>query len=808
MNYIFMTLKLIVFASVVSIPLLTFSQTSPSTPFLYNKGVMIVKGTGANAAAVAGGTPTLYIGGDFVAGSDAATSCDITLENSKTVITKNFLHNVVTVPSTGTPNKNVFRASNATSFENSVISFEGTVQQKITTTNATYPTGIPDKEKGYINFPNIRVNNLSSTPEIDKNNVWLDWRLAAKANVVTLEKGWLTLASKYYVPTSAGNPSNTNGTTHLAHFMPKLTSYNQTSTNAAAKGMIEVELDLGKQKFNNDQTDVPSSVNPFGRMIGLGSPFANGLAASPTPASDAQRGSMKADYFAWNFLLAPNYNSYFGPTGNTITNPETSLLAGKGYILGIDLRGTKPGDYTDIGYYTNINHFNNRVSSSASANPYGGSATTDPTNATAKYIFNRLRYNGKPNSQFVPISTASTEKLITSNFTVKLDKGYNFLSNPYTTPYNASEIIAGIAGIQPKIWLLNSNSSKGSGGLNLFPGGPAPGNKWLQVTLSFYINQATGGTFIEQDPYTGNTGGDIIGSGYLIPPLQMFVIHTTTTNPATTYEFKADNRWMGNTNFLRSTADQNTRKDDFVFEVVDKKTGANDRTNVVLRTRSEIMSNAKFQSVARWATGNSSETKSTVNTTDDVVQTFASQIYTKDTESNNLVVNFLPYTKAGSEVLFTTMYMTPPATQQDIEIKGYRLNTLSSEFDGIFLLDKVANKEIAMNPETVYKTTAKPTDRTDRFVLKFTRTTTGIEDEIEETTKNISSYYANEVLTVTGFDDADFGSTIHVYDIQGRMIKQAKVDDYTVEIPASFAAGAYIVKVVGNNSYVAKFLVR
>lgn len=796
MNYIFMKLKLIVFAAVVSVPLLTFSQTTPTAPFLYNKGVMVVKGTAGTAAAVASSTATLYVGGDFVAGNDASTACDITLENSKTVVTGNFIHNAF-----GGSYKNIFKQATAATFNTSLISFEGIAQQKITTSAAGFNGN--DKLAGYINFPNIRVLNTSAT--IDANNVWLDWRLAAQAKEVTLERGWLTLASKYYV-SSGANPTNINGETYLAHFMPNSVTYNQTATNVAQKGMVEVELDLGKQTYTSAD---------FGRLIGLGSPFA-------TSATD--RNALKADYFAWNFLLAPNYQSYFGPTGNAIANPTTDMPAGKGYILGIDLRGVAWNDYKgDVGHYTKESQFNHRVSSSASNNLYGGTGTQ----STTKYIFNRYRYNnaGSTAADRNTLnqlysggiyadngSVAANEKLVTGSVSVPLDEGFNFLSNPYTAPYDASDIISGITGIAPRIWLLNSNSSRGSGSLNMFPyAGTAPGNKWLQVAMYFYVSTgSTGGTFVELDLDGNQAPGPGIGFGNLIPPLQMFAVFRPQGTPATNYVFNPANRKIdvANTNFLRSTANENTRKDDFVFEVVDTKTGTNDRTNVVLRTKSEILSNSKFQNLARWATGKSSDSASEVNTRTDASQTYASQIYTKDDKNNDLIVNFLPYTKSGSEVLFTTLYLTPSSAQQNIEIKGYRLNTLSSEFDGIYLLDKVANKEIAMTPETVYKTTTKATDRTDRFVLKFTRTTTGIEDEIEETTKNISSYYANGVLTLTGFDDTDFGSSINVFDIQGRMVKQAKVDDYTVDIYESFAPGAYIVKVVGNNSYVAKFLVR
>ena len=78
-----MKIRLLLIVGIGFAPLALVGQTA----FLYNKGVMSVKSTDATQT-------TLYINGNFIAGHDAATVCDITLSNSQTVLTGDFIHDL------------------------------------------------------------------------------------------------------------------------------------------------------------------------------------------------------------------------------------------------------------------------------------------------------------------------------------------------------------------------------------------------------------------------------------------------------------------------------------------------------------------------------------------------------------------------------------------------------------------------------------------------------------------------------------------------------------------------------------------
>ena len=109
-----MKIKLLLLVGIGFAPFALVAQTA----FLYNKGVMSVKSTDVN-------NTTLYINGDFIAGHDATAACNITLDNSRTVLTGDFIHDL----NGGTPaNTTVF---NYTTGDNSRFVFRGTTAQTI-----------------------------------------------------------------------------------------------------------------------------------------------------------------------------------------------------------------------------------------------------------------------------------------------------------------------------------------------------------------------------------------------------------------------------------------------------------------------------------------------------------------------------------------------------------------------------------------------------------------------------------------------------------------------------------------------------
>lgn len=801
-----MKIKLLLLVGIGFAPFALVAQTA----FLYNKGVMSVKSTDVN-------NTTLYINGDFIAGHDATAACNITLDNSRTVLTGDFIHDL----NGGTPaNTTVF---NYTTGDNSRFVFRGTTAQTIKLASGlTYGVyGQYLKGQNNIKFPTLVIQN--------RNHVTLIPELAAQAAGLSLDTGRLILESRRAVQDDfnniGGSMHDKGNSTMLAHFMVAstgtITTPNNNPTFAATAtsnnqfGAVQVNLQLDNPLDYNVGGTGGKIDERYGRsLIGMGIPYKE----------------MKSDYFFWNFLMIPKNESIIGGTpGNTMTDPQRTLKAGEGFVIGIDLRGTNPANYeydlhplyqinpnrpqfdqrvTEKYQFSRFGPFFNNSNNVRQANGWGGHATVPNASVMAA-----------PNG--INDVSYANEVLNYGNITgLTISQGYNYYANPYTVPLDLSPLVNGTGtadwnnvifagpGVTPrdftnKVWILDP-SSVGSGSYDILnPGGIGPGNKWVMVNAKYRVMKAIASTVNPYDTGTGSSNPNILA------PLQMFVLYSPSGS-AKTLTIPASARAITeNALFLRSTSTSNRLIDDFLFEIRDEKIKTSDRTAIAIRTPQDIMTNPDYEGTKKLVTLIASDQTTTRSTTEEgaVTQTNMSTLYTKSEAGVALESNILGVPQsATSETV--TLYVTPSLTAQNISITAGRLET-ANRVKGIMLKDKLTNKEFDLFGGKTYTTTSKATDAVDRFSLRFIFDTSGIEDgDNGSESKSITSYYLNGTLTVTGFDDVDFGSVISVYDIQGRMAAQAKVNDTTVEITQPFSPGAYIVKVVGNKSYAAKFLVK
>lgn len=808
-----MKIKLLLLVGIGFAPFALVAQTA----FLYNKGVMSVKSTDVN-------NTTLYINGDFIAGHDATAACNITLDNSRTVLTGDFIHDL----NGGTPaNTTVF---NYTTGDNSRFVFRGTTAQTIKLASGlTYGVyGQYLKGQNNIKFPTLVIQN--------RNHVTLIPELAAQAAGLSLDTGRLILESRRAVQddftgvTLGSTMHSVANSTMLAHFMVVsnsptaiATPNNPTYASSTAVdanyhnnfGAVQVNLQLDNPLDYNVGGTGGKIDERYGRsLIGMGIPYKE----------------MKSDYFFWNFLMIPKNESIIGGTpGNTMTDPQRTLKAGEGFVIGIDLRGTNPANYeydlhplyqinpnrpqfdqrvTEKYQFSRFGPFFNNSNNVRQANGWGGHATVPNASVMAA-----------PNG--INDVSYANEVLNYGNITgLTISQGYNYYANPYTVPLDLSPLVNGTGtadwnnvifagpGVTPrdftnKVWILDP-SSVGSGSYDILnPGGIGPGNKWVMVNAKYRVMKAIASTVNPYDTGTGSSNPNILA------PLQMFVLYSPSGS-AKTLTIPASARAITeNALFLRSTSKPNKLVDDFLFEIKDEKIKASDRTAIAIRTPQDIMTNPDYEGTKKLVTLIASDQTTTRSTTEEgaVTQTNMSTLYTKSDAGVALESNILGVPQsATSETV--TLYVTPSLTAQNISITAGRLET-ANRVKGIMLKDKLTNKEFDLFGGKTYTTTSKATDAVDRFSLRFIFDTSGIEDgDNGSESKSITSYYLNGTLTVTGFDDVDFGSVISVYDIQGRMAAQAKVNDTTVEITQPFSPGAYIVKVVGNKSYAAKFLVK
>ena len=740
-----MKTRLLIITSILWFSVTSFSQTSDKAT-MYNKGKMFVLGQDTTKT-------ILFIGGDFIAASDTVNhtiTCDIKQQTSKILLTGDFRNNV----SNGT----VFTRADSPA-EEGLFEFRSDEGQSIRT-DATVYTKIPSKRSCYIDFPHLKITNSK--------HVVVASEIGMKTKNINLAEGWLILNSRRTnlndFPEST-DPSRLdtliNTRTNMAHlFVDGKVAYQKwNDPDINKRGFIEVNLAL----------DPLNTAFDYKSLVAFGSPY----------------DSIRSDYFMYNFLVAPSNAGFLGDTGTTIVDPNYTLQTGRGHVLGVDLRGSNKNYYLDYNpSYPNID-FDHR--------------------ATDKYVFNRFRYanDATRNKNQIfgtnqSVSAYQMEKLTTGDVKVKLKVGFNYLANPYMAPLDVSELLgldmAGDWGVlaynngKPdnerqvvnRVWVLNGDASARS---------HVEGGLQVQFNFKYYIAKSIGGTFMDED------------GRVTIPPLQMFLVYATQPCEIT---IPASKRTMGNSFFIRK--DEEDRLDDFVFEILDETTKTSDRVSVVLRTEDELSSNKECEDVAllKYANSEGEAKKRSAMDNGDVLQTVSSQIYTRnDIDGKPLSVKFLPIKPISS----TPLYLTPSLVSQKVVMRGLRLNSMS-EIKEIWLEDKFKGTQTLLTQGTLYSTTINSADKTDRFILHFkTQSGVGIGDETEKD-QDITAYYSDEILTVSGFMPSDYGSIIYIYDINGRLLNTAEIDNNEVKIKGYLVSGAYLMKVSGARMYNTKFLVK
>lgn len=731
------------FICTLLLPLFVHASASAQVVF-YNEGQLTAKGNNKTETSI-------YINGDMLVAGNASNTSEIEVENTRIKLLGNFINDVPNTSTGGT----VFVSPSAG--QEGVFEFTGTQQQAITVVAGTNVITTPSKLRNYINFPNLEINN--------NKHVVVNPKIALKTKDIELTKGWLILDSQYPEKgIHGGNEVNPDQESVIAHLLVDgQVNYNQSTWVGKApedRGFIQVNLQVSNEGDQSEKS-----------IIGFGSPFK----------------AMRADYFMFNTLLAPAPAGFLANA--PIIEPKTVLPAGKGYVVGIDLRGDDSNNYTPLPQYEGIIDFAQR--------------------SVGNYRFNRSSFaQYAPSNQVygtTPSDIAYTdETLNTENVTIQLSEGYNYLANPYTSPLNIDKLLGNNEaqstwGIQAdqlstmpqlrnRVWILAPNSvAESTNTLNI-----------SKYTYNYQVAMRVGGTYIDYDNVSGVTS---------IAPLQMFVVRAYPSAEGATITIPKSERVMGTSRFLRSAAVENTRRDDFILEFRDMATKTTDRLSLVVRTADEIAKNKNYANVERLVSTSSSSnngaTLRAVNAVNgDFEQSVASQIYTKDNTGTALSVEFLPIETTSS----VQLYHIPSSVPQALQILGLRINT-KDQVERIWLEDKLTNTTVEITETSQYDTYSNPTDMTDRFVIHLKEGSSL--GEIDNSNTPIYAHYSdNKKIEVRGFIDTDMGNTVLLYDTNGRVIDEKQVTDNTLEMTDVFSTGVYIVKMEGSRTQSIKVVVK
>jgi len=711
-----------------------FCFSISSQVVLHNLGKIIAKGEGLNET-------SLYIDGGMQVSDNKAESSQIELENTRMKLLGDFIHDV--------HSGNVFVSP--ISGQAGVVEFCANALQQITT-SGTNISNMPSKQHNYINFPHLDINN--------NKHIVINPRLAVKTQHIVLTKGWLIVDSDIAQVQIDGDANvNTDQETVLAHlFVQGNVFYNKeqwADKDRNDRGFIQVNLKLPNEGERAEKS-----------IIGFGSPFKE----------------LRSDYFMFNTLLRPVPAGFLA--NSPVTDPRSVMKAGKGYVLGIDLRGSEEK------YYPLSEELSNASFSQRS---------------TGFYQFNRNAFSEyAPSNQFFGedpmVAAYRNEVLNTTDVVVPLSEGFNYLSNPFTTPLNIDKLLGNDEAqdswnieaddlsqkpqLRNRVWILAPNSVAKQTG-NPF---------YSQYTYNYQVAMRTGGTYIDNDNVSGVTS---------IAPLQMFVVRAYPTAEGVSITIPASERVMGTTRFLRNSESDNHRRDDFILEFRDLLTKTTDRISFVLRTEQEIKYNKNYSDVERLVSvsGNSSNGfRSAGSPVADFEQSQASQIYTKDASGKPLSVQFLSLESTNT----LPLYHIPSSISQPIQIVGLRLNT-KDRVDEMWLEDRLLNVWQEITPEMLYQTFSNPTDRIDRFVIHFWRPTNI--NSIDRETK-IYAYYSDNAVIVEGFVGTDRGNTIELFDISGRKLDMQTVEKEQVEIRKKYTSGVYIVQMRGSRNQSVKVLIK
>ncbi|MDR1258220.1 MAG: T9SS type A sorting domain-containing protein [Tannerellaceae bacterium] len=600
-------------------------------------------------------------------------------------------------------------ANTVFSTRNGTFEFRGRDAQKI--------HGSANKTTNYITFPNrVIVNNQHS--DYRNTTVTVDYAMGITVRDLTFTRGRMVLDSR----SSTLGGQRITDIAHLNAEQGGAIAYKHNQTNATDEGIVQVNLSLG-DNWNQ---------NP-GRIVGFSSPFKK----------------LYADYFLFNFLAEPDTIPGFGSRSGDlwIKDPKTELPAGRGYFMG---QGLVP--WNDSYYQETLSP------------AYYSAQRNDAVKDT--FVFAR-RFAPASLSSFVNAAYGANayigEELNTSDVSVSIAKGLNFLGNPFLAPIKVSDLFAstipsgwGItaADIEPRAWTLSTGYA-----------GYLP-DRTFYFGFNYLVAQQVGAT-----------------AGDTIAPMQMFVI-SKTSNGNANFIIPQSKRIHANAHFLRSETAPEPVVDELLIETRDGLTGDFDRLCIVFRYDASLAATDRYDAPKLF------------NRTGGV-----NQAYTRSSDNKSLTTNVIPPSEDK-----LVMYFEPSRQPQEVTLRASRLNSITA-VPNVVMEDRQTGFIADLKQMPVYRFQSSPSDRTDRFVLYFgLNAPTGL-DRVNPQAFHVN--YESDGIGIYGIDDRWMGHSVLVYDMLGQLVARHTITQAPfMRIEESLSRGIYLLKIAGVNTAASKFLVK
>jgi hypothetical protein len=433
---------------------------------------------------------------------------------------------------------------------------------------------------------------------------------------------------------------------------------------------------------------------------------------------------MYADYFLFNFLSEPSSVGLFGG-GGLITDIHAKLTPGKGYFIGMGL-------YDNENMY--VAHLDPALKGKA-----------DP----AKRVKDKFRFSRADDATPYDVmygrnTIAALEEPNMDSYTMTLDKGFNYLGNPYTAPLDLGYLIDGPQNIESGYWVPTSGTGKYENGKYIF-------------STNYLKAQKIGATTTTTD--------------FIVAPMQMFVVKATTATASYVISRKRCSlSRAGNTMLTRATSTDLEPVDELLIETADLKTGGFDRASVVFRAKASLLGNDLYDSPKLFNRSGG-----------------VNQLYTRSSDGQNLTVSVI-----SPETQQLPLYFEPAAETQQVRLRVSRLKSLHS-VGSVILADNKTGTMTDLSIHKEYVFTSAPGDAVNRFVLFFTGAVTAVTPEQSAAMLHVVS--SVEGLHITGLHHS---TMLYVYDMTGKKVFQRKVNENAMLLPLHGREHGHVMIVVND----------
>lgn len=490
-------------------------------------------------------------------------------------------------------------------------------------------------------------------------------------------------------------------------------------------------------------------------------------------------------------------------------NPKEFINAGEGYTVAMEL---SDNDHSDIESNWHVNREERAAGGfqfstlflAQKSNFLIGSKRKIKDPISQNELTNTDFQNYWENEEFLNTSLSSSNDIVKVELKETRDlpnqRSKFFLANPFLAPFELTALMHGIEANSEDARKLGVTAGNDPASYNLNSAFWVLSQSALEykpnIMANFYrLNYLS----YKKAGATGYLGVDEVSSRYFIAPQQIFAVEVGNLPNKVEFNFHPD--YVSHNHLIATKSGiEQTIKDEFLIQVIDEDDNTEDRLAVVFR---DDATSAYGERGDKYD-DRKDDLKYRLNTKVGIMEEQRrAAIYTKTIDGKEMRTNAVP-----TNTKSLPLYVTPTVTPKRLVLKPYRLETLQS-VEGVWLEDKQQKNIIQLHPDTEYAFESTiENDRyaqENRFVLHFSKL--DINDNIADTQSPIFCYYQNSILFIRGLSSIDINSKVEIFDLQGRLITQTKIDNAPdMSYAKHLDIGTYIVRITGNRNYTTKIM--